>query len=192
MRGSALEALIRRSAKRQEGLGLHLTQTGARFIPGRALGPRGETSGRVVGAGGLDFAGDLQGRAVTFDAKSTENRARFDLRLIKPHQAVIVKNAHARGAVAFFLVELGARSPAPAYYALAWPVLRPWWERFAMADAGFIAQDKAPVSIPVDVLAREAVTVPVLRGGALDLVSAIQELQGPGVPSAGSSHARGN
>lgn len=178
MRGSALEALIRRSAKRQEGQGLHLTQVGARFIPGRALGPRGETTGRVIGVGGLDFAGDLLGRAVTFDAKSTESRTRFDLRLIKPHQAVIVKHAHARGAVAFFLVELGARSPAPTYYALAWPLLRPWWDRFAMADAGYLAQDKAPASIPAEVLAREGVTVPVLRGGGLDLVATIQELQG--------------
>lgn len=181
MRGSALEALVRRSAKRQEVSGLHLTQSGPRFIPGRAIGPRGEVAGRVIGAGALDFSGDLNGRAVTFDAKSTESRTRFDLRLIKSHQATIVQRAHARGVVAFFLIEMDSKG-TPKYFALTWPDLAEPWQRFQQQAAGYVAADKAASSIPVAQLER-GVEVIMVRGN-LDLVRAIREVMARGVSPA--------
>lgn len=172
MKGGVLEQLIARSAARQREQGLWLLQTSPRFIPAGVIGPRGETSGRVIGAGGLDFHGDWNGRAVMLDAKSTESRTRFDLRLIKPHQAVLVKNAHARGALAGFLVELGARSPAAEYYLLTWPLLAPWWAAYQQAEAGLTTTVAA--SIPAHVLS-SAVRVRRERG-QLDLAGALAQL----------------
>lgn len=125
--GSELESLIRQSAKKQAPEGLHLIQTSPRFI-GAITGPCGEARGRVVSLGALDFIGDYKGAFVTFDAKSTESKTSFRLSLIKQHQAVIVKKAHERGAIGFFLVEFSKLEPA-RYYALTWPFLREYWNR---------------------------------------------------------------
>jgi penicillin-binding protein-related factor A (putative recombinase) len=117
--------MVAKSADRCRDAGLSLSQTSPRFV-GR-VGPDGRAQGRIVGTGQLDFVGDLRGRLVTFDAKSSRHTTRLDLRLIRRHQAVILKRAHQRGAVAFLLVELGAGTPAPVYFALPWPALAPWW-----------------------------------------------------------------
>jgi penicillin-binding protein-related factor A (putative recombinase) len=172
-RGTGLEILIARSAKRQEDQGLHLQRAGVRFIPGGAIGPRGLTAGRVCSAGGPDFQGDYQARAVLIEAKASASASRFELKNIREHQAVILKRAHARGCLAFFLVELAAGTPAPRYFALTWPVLAPWWEAYAHDRAGY--GPKAPSSIPVAVLEREALQVRRDRHG-LQLVEALQAL----------------
>ena len=124
--GSTFEALVRKSADKQAPQGLHLIQTSPRFVG--SVGPRGEAIGRIVGQGALDFIGDFRGLFVTFDAKSTQSRSSFALDLIKQHQAVIVKNTHDRGGIAFFLVEFSTLAPA-RYFALSWPTLKPWWDR---------------------------------------------------------------
>lgn len=159
--GSKLETLVRKSADAQRPQGLNLAHTSPRFV-GR-IGPKGEAQGRVVGKGTLDFIGDYRGRMVTLDAKSTKTKG-FPLRLMKRHQTVIVKNAHQRGAVAFFLVEF---SDTPDYYALTWPVLAPWWARFDLLGD--------PASIPRDVFERECPTIP-KTGATLDLVGVIERL----------------
>lgn len=163
--GKALEALVRHSADRQAKLGINLKQTSPRFVGG--IGPDGQAQGRVVGKGTLDFVGDLLGRSVQFDAKSTKARSSFKLSLIKRHQATIVRNAHERGAIAFFLIEFSTLEGGPRYYALTWPVLQPFWDK---ADFGGVQ------SIPREIIQRGCVEIP-RKGKTLDLVGAIRRLQ---------------
>lgn len=124
-RGSSLEALVAASAKNLDAWGLSLRQTSPRFV-GRVL-PGGQAVGRLMGHGGLDFAGDWWGRAVTFDCKSCRLKTRFPLDNLKDHQVEIVRTTHERGGIAFFLVEFAALD-TPRYLALTWTVLRPVWE----------------------------------------------------------------
>ena len=161
--GSNLEALVRCSADRLEDQGFHLIQTSPRFVG--SVGPKGEAFGRIVGQGALDFIGDFRGLFVTFDAKSTESKTAFKLDLIKRHQAVIVRKSFERGAIAFFLVEFSKLEPA-RYFALTWPVLKPWWGRM---DYG------GPQSIPFAFLEAECLEIHRERK-TLDLVGTVEAL----------------
>lgn len=163
MRGSALETLARKSVERQADQGLHLIQTGPRFV-GR-VGSKGEASGRLVALGALDFIGDYRGRFVTFDAKSCANATSFPLADLRRHQVVIVKRTVARGGLAFFLLEFTAGSPS--YWALTWDVLRPYWNE---ADAG------GRQSIPRAAIEGQCLRIQRTRSG-LDLVGVIEQLQ---------------
>lgn len=169
MRGSALEAIVRRSADKAKDAGLWLVQTGPRFA-GKVTGPAGEAQGRLVAAGALDFIGDLHGRAVTFDAKSCAIKTAFPLKDIRPHQAVIVKRAHRRGAVSFFLVEFSALAGGPRYFALTWPVLEPYWRPFYHSGSA-----DGSSSIPLRVFEAECLEVG-CKGKTLDLAGAIEAL----------------
>lgn len=168
--GSGLKELIRKSVAKQTDAGLWLLQTGPRFV-GKISGD-GLAYGRVIGRGGLDFIGYYGARFVTFDAKSCANNTRFPLANIEHHQAVIVRKAHEAGAVAFFLVEFSQLGPA--YYALTWPTLKPFWEAKRKAD--YCGGD-APASIPVKLIEAECLAIRRNRGG-LDLVAAIEALTG--------------
>lgn len=165
--GTALEALVRHSAARQRLQELWLVQTGPRFV-GRVVGPHREAIGRLVSLGELDFIGDLRGRLVTFDCKSTAIRTSLKLELLKPHQVAIVEQAHKRGGIAFFLVEF-REPPEPRYYALQWSVLEPYWLSYV--------DGKGRASIPRGVIARECVEIRRTRR-TLDLVGCIEALMG--------------
>lgn len=171
MRGSAFETMARKSADKARDEGLWLAHTSPRFVG--SVGPAGEASGRLVALGALDFIGDYRGQAVTFDCKSTETRTSFALRLIKPHQALIVRNAHARGAIAFFLLELDAKAKGPAYFALTWPVLEPYWRAWHYPNP--LSDDEPPASIPRAVLEAHCPRV-TRKGSTLDLCAAISGL----------------
>lgn len=165
--GKALEDLVKNSAKALEPEGLRLKQTGARFVG--KVAARGKARGRIVASGDLDFVGDFWGRGVSFDAKSTSVNTSFALRLLKKHQVVIVKHAHARGALAFFLVEFSELDGGPRYFALTYPVLKSWWDRFE--------HDGTPASIPFAAI--EAHCHEVKRAGnVLALVGVVRDLLG--------------
>ncbi len=123
--GTRLENFTRDSAKKQESLGLSIRKTSPPVM-GR-IQSDGSIKGRVVSKGDLDWTGDFNGVAAKFDTKSCAGKASFPLNLLKRHQVVILKNAHARGVVAFFLVELTALGP-PVYLRLTWPILEPFWK----------------------------------------------------------------
>lgn len=53
----------------------------------------------------VDYDGVYKGRAVTFEAKSTENTNRFDLKNIAQHQLDYLEEAEKMGAICFFLME---------------------------------------------------------------------------------------
>ncbi|MEK4742672.1 MULTISPECIES: Holliday junction resolvase RecU [unclassified Bacillus (in: firmicutes)] len=53
----------------------------------------------------VDYDGVYKGRAIAFEAKSTENANRFDLKNIAQHQLDYLKKAEKMGAICFFLIE---------------------------------------------------------------------------------------
>lgn len=164
-KGKALEALIQRSAERQQCAGLHLAKTGVGFAyQGRSA------DGRMVGIatnkGQLDFVGHYRGRLVTFDAKSCD-KPRLPLEMLKRHQVTIVKNRHTEGCVAFFLVEF-TQGDVPEYYALTWPVLQPWWNQYST--------NGTPASIPWVWFEQTAARIRRSPTG-LDLVDVVDRLQ---------------
>jgi recombination protein U len=118
--GDALETLVKKSLKHFEKYGLSVKQYGVQ-VKGRH-GRGGKFQGRTMGKAGLDFDGDYLGRRVTFDAKSTAKMA-LPLSMLRDHQVKAVRQAHERGAIAFFFVEFSAVKGGPQYFALTWPVL---------------------------------------------------------------------
>lgn len=179
--GAALEALVRRRAEDYRAEGLDLEQNSPRFA-GR-VGPGGQARGRLVAKGGLDFNGDFWGRRVTFDCKSTTGKS-FPVdpkRTLKPHQARRLKEAHERGAIAFLLVEFTEAEAFPLYFALTWPVLKPYWE--PVDRARYIGGKTATTSIPLATFEASCAVVKRGRSG-LDLIPTIVYLaeQHPGGP----------
>ncbi|MEW9139515.1 Holliday junction resolvase RecU [Bacillus wiedmannii] len=53
----------------------------------------------------VDYGGVYKGRAITFEAKSTENPTRFDLKNIAQHQLDYLEKTEKMGAICFFLIE---------------------------------------------------------------------------------------
>ncbi|OTY15459.1 Holliday junction resolvase RecU [Bacillus mycoides] len=53
----------------------------------------------------VDYDGVYKGRAIAFEAKSTENATRFDLKNIAQHQLDYLEKAEKMGAICFFLIE---------------------------------------------------------------------------------------
>jgi recombination protein U len=53
----------------------------------------------------VDYDGVFKGRAIAFEAKSTENLTRFDLKNIAQHQLDYLEKAEKMGAICFFLIE---------------------------------------------------------------------------------------
>ena len=162
--GDSFEAVIRKSAKAQNRLGLVLDQTTV-GVNVRRIGPGGEVRGRVRGKADVDFVGDYMALKVRFDAKSTASATSFPLKDIRRNQVKRIRDLHGRGGAAFFLLELRATG---TYWAMPWPFLKSYWNEFDMYGE--------PASIPFDAI--RAGCIPVTRTGALlDLVTVIKTLQ---------------
>lgn len=81
--------------------------------------------------GFVDYFGISHGRALAFEAKTTNNRTSFALSNIKEHQVQVLKRWHEQGAAAFVLVEFQKHREV---YILRYKQLEEWWE--AMEDGG--------------------------------------------------------
>lgn len=53
----------------------------------------------------VDFMGVYGGRAIAFDAKSTENKTRFPFANVEQHQINFMKKWQNNGGIAFFIIE---------------------------------------------------------------------------------------
>lgn len=157
--GGDLQRLVEVSAKAFKPEGLKLKHH-------RPHNPRGT---KVYLPAPVDFTGDCRGRAVAFDAKSTAGSFLPISDLTKrQHQIDEIREAHGRGAVAFYLVELRGAPGGPRYFALTWPVLAP-----------YVARAAGRQSIPLEVFTASCPEV-VKAGRLLDLVKvigAVGELQ---------------
>lgn len=175
-RGMPFEKLIKLSAEAQADLGLDLAKRGQGFqATGRTSD--GQIIGRATTSGPLDFLGGYAraGRwdvRVECEAKSTKVATRFPLDMLEKRQIARLERLHQRRAIAFVLIEF--RGPEPAYRAMTWPVLQPYWTEWQLRD-----MRKVPASIPRATIDRHCLHVPTYkRGGALrlDLVAVVQHL----------------
>ncbi|MGX5441513.1 Holliday junction resolvase RecU [Bacillus thuringiensis] len=104
-RGMAFEKLINLSNEMYQREGVALINK--RATPVKVLKSAG---GRVLNGfyeakSTVDYDGVYKGRAVAFEAKSTEKDTRFDLKNIAQHQLDYLEKAEKMGAICFFLIE---------------------------------------------------------------------------------------
>lgn len=104
-RGMAFEMLINLSNEMYQREGVALINK--RPTPVKVLKSSG---GRVLNGfyeskSTVDYDGVYKGRAVAFEAKSTQSLTRFDLSNIAQHQLDYLEKAEKMGAVCFFLIE---------------------------------------------------------------------------------------
>ncbi|SCN40883.1 Holliday junction resolvase RecU [Bacillus cereus] len=104
-RGMAFEKLINLSNEMYQREGVALINK--RATPVKVLK---STGGRVLNGfyeakSTVDYDGVYKGRAVAFEAKSTQSLTRFDLSNIAQHQLDYLEKAEKMGAVCFFLIE---------------------------------------------------------------------------------------
>jgi recombination protein U len=173
-RGSRLEKLVAASIVNLEAFGLALYQSTPPFKPLKFL-PNGQVQGYFISHGQLDFYGDLDGRFVTFDTKSCQLKTRVPLDSLHEHQVAIVRGAHRRKAIAFFLVEMVRADGGPRYFALTWDVLGPYWRCNELAPLRDRKGKPETASIPFDVLASSCLEIRE-RGFFLDMLDAVKRL----------------
>ncbi|TKI94614.1 Holliday junction resolvase RecU [Bacillus wiedmannii] len=104
-RGMAFEKLINLSNEMYQREGVALINK--RPTPVKVLKSAG---GRVLNGfyeakSTVDYDGVYKGRAVVFEAKSTQSLTRFDLSNIAQHQLDYLEKAEKMGAICFFLIE---------------------------------------------------------------------------------------
>lgn len=73
----------------------------------------------------VDFEGAWHGRSVAFEAKSTRERKRFDLKNIKQHQMDYLKQHQDQGGLSFFLIEFAKLGEV---YLVWHDQILNWWE----------------------------------------------------------------
>ncbi|MFU2033183.1 Holliday junction resolvase RecU [Bacillus wiedmannii] len=104
-RGMAFEKLINLSNEMYQRGGVALINK--RATPVKVLKSAGGRvlSGYYEAKSTVDYDGVYKGRAIAFEAKSTENPTRFDLKNIAQHQLDYLEKAEKMGAICFFLIE---------------------------------------------------------------------------------------
>ena len=75
--------------------------------------------------GFVDYFGVSNGRAIAFEAKTTNIRTSFPLGNIEPHQVEVLKRWHDHGAAAFLLIDFQKHDEV---YLLWYKQLEEWWE----------------------------------------------------------------
>lgn len=73
----------------------------------------------------VDFQGVAHGRAIAFDAKSTRETTRFDLKNVEEHQVQYLMNFREQGGIAFLLVEFAKLDEV---YLVPIEEFVPYWE----------------------------------------------------------------
>ncbi|PED06928.1 Holliday junction resolvase RecU [Bacillus pseudomycoides] len=104
-RGMHFEKLINLSNEMYQREGVALINK--RPTPVKVIKSRGSqvTNGFYESKSTVDYDGVYKGRAVAFEAKSTQSLTRFDLSNIAQHQLDYLEKAEKMGAVCFFLIE---------------------------------------------------------------------------------------
>ncbi|PGA33311.1 Holliday junction resolvase RecU [Bacillus toyonensis] len=104
-RGMAFEKLINLSNEMYQREGVALINK--RATPVKVIKSKGSQviSGFYEAKSTVDYDGVYKGRAVAFEAKSTQSLTRFDLSNIAQHQLDYLEKAEKMGAICFFLIE---------------------------------------------------------------------------------------
>ena len=102
----------------------------ASFGPGEPNMTRLHAAARL-GKADADFSGTMpDGRAVLVEAKEVTARARFELKMIDPHQMDALRSVGQRGGVAVLVVRVG-----DATWAMGWEALQGAMAQWAVAWA---------------------------------------------------------
>ncbi|PHC14397.1 Holliday junction resolvase RecU [Bacillus toyonensis] len=104
-RGMHFEKLINLSNEMYQREGVALINK--RATPVKVIKSKGSqvTNGFYEAKSTVDYDGVYKGRAVAFEAKSTQSLTRFDLSNIAQHQLDYLEKAEKMGAICFFLIE---------------------------------------------------------------------------------------
>lgn len=104
-RGMAFEKLINLANEMYQRGGVALINK--RATPVKVLKSKGDRvlSGYYEAKSTVDYDDVYKGRAIAFEAKSTEEDTRFDLKNIAQHQLDCLEKAERMGAICFFLIE---------------------------------------------------------------------------------------
>jgi len=156
-RGMSFEALIDYSNQIYEQIGRALITK--RPTPVKILGrsPKGMVQGYLEKPSTVDYDGVFQGRSINFEAKSTKELNRFDLKNIHDHQVQHLKKCHEHGGISFILVEFRAHNKT---FLMQYETLAGYWSRKVRGGAKSIsfeefehtAYEVARGRVPVDYL----------------------------------------
>ncbi|MGD8188538.1 Holliday junction resolvase RecU [Brevibacillus ginsengisoli] len=107
-RGQAFEQLLNLTNQQYEAKGIALIHK--RPTPVKVLRTRGNLITNAVydKKSTVDYDGTYKGRAIYFEAKSTREKNRFDLKNIERHQLEHLEKAEHNGAICFFLIEFAS------------------------------------------------------------------------------------
>lgn len=73
----------------------------------------------------VDFEGIWHGRSVAFEAKSTRERKRFDMKNIKQHQMDYLRQHQEQGGISFFIIEF---AKIGEIYLVWYDQVAEWWD----------------------------------------------------------------
>lgn len=86
----------------------------------------------------VDFIGTANGRGIAFDAKSTQERTRFNLDNVSDHQVTFLKKYHDQGGISFLLVQFAKHHQV---YVLPFHKFFEWWENAMVGGRKSIPHD---------------------------------------------------
>lgn len=163
-RGMSFEMVINLVNNQYKGRGIALINK--RPTPVKVLKSKGTKviSGYYEEKSTVDYDGVYQGKAIVFEAKSTQ-RNHFPLSMVSPHQVDYLDRANRNGAIAFLLVEL---SKLHRVYLLPYEQLAGYLKR---------ARQGGRKSIPLDELEVYAYEVERGRGVPYDYLAAVDKLE---------------
>lgn len=125
-RGMAFEQLLDFTNRMYEQQGIALITK--RPTPVKILGTNrnGMIHGYLEKPSTVDYDGTYQGRSIVFEAKSTKELSRFDLKNIHDHQVEYLAKVDKLGGISFLLVEFAAHQTT---YLLPFKTLAGYWMR---------------------------------------------------------------
>lgn len=157
-RGMGFEALIDHSNAMYDRKGIAVINK--RPTPVKVLGQneKGMIHGFYEKSSTVDYDGVYRGRFLVFEAKSTQEKMRFDLSNIQQHQYDYLKKVHLHGGIAFILVYFEKHQLT---YLMEFETLKHYWERaqkggrksIRIEDFDIHAHQVDAGRVPVDYLA---------------------------------------
>lgn len=163
-RGQAFEQLVNIANEQYRRAGVALIHK--RPTPVRVLKSKGTQVllGFYEAKSTVDYDGVYRGRAIYFEAKSTRERNRFRLDLIREHQLKHMEEAERCGAICFFLIEFVLLRKV---FFVPFGHVRHWVQR---------AKQGGRKSIPLDELEVYAYEVKRTRRAVLDYLVCVDRL----------------
>ncbi|WP_307894040.1 Holliday junction resolvase RecU [Bacillus swezeyi] len=149
-RGKALQMLINNTnaVYKQKGWALvDEVPTPSKNIKGRIIYERKST---------VDYYGISQGRGIAFDAKSTKETKRFDLKNVHDHQVKYLDHFLKQGGIAFLLIEFARLRE---FYFVSIPFFLEYWNA---------AKNGGRKSIPYEEIRFNCAPIRTRRGVPLD------------------------